>query len=186
MAAILDNPSDGEPDNEVATFLDGLLEAGLENVVHHLSSRPARADWVTFVALPNAMSALHRSSPLADVARRVFTRLAISGQQKVKGHVLMPDAFARLLIKWMKATGGSLESLRLDYSLTFPVVEDFLSPTRLEHLNCLSLCKLDLSRISKARFCTGTLLFSLRGRLCEQSAHGQLGWQKAEHCNGLR
>lgn len=182
---ILGSPSDGEPKNEVATFLDCLSEAALENVARYLSFCPTRAEWVAFVALQDAMSALHRSSALADVARRHFTRFCISGRGKVMGHSMMSGEHPSLLLQWIQVVGKSMESLRLDYSLKFLDFKGLLSLMDMPHESCLSLHKLDLRNISAKSLCTDALLYATRGHVSELAADGDFGSQIAKHCHGL-
>lgn len=61
----------------LSSRLHELTESALHNVLRHLSSKPSKLDWVSFVQIQDALMAVHPSIPLRDAMLESLTRLVV-------------------------------------------------------------------------------------------------------------
>lgn len=153
-----------------STRLDDLSDEALQNVVRHLSSKPRKVNWTKYVRPQDALTSVHSSSPLSDVASSSFPVITLPMSHE-------------LVAEWLQSAGESLVDLTMNRGALHGLGS--IEPT-LESLvgNSRALRRLDIGHLSPTL--PNDLLRATRGRLHELVANRWAMKGIELHCMGLR
>lgn len=169
------------------SFLDGLSDEALQNVLRRTSDFPSKANWTGYIHPAQAMLLFEPSSRLAKAARATFTGVCTASQAhdaSEAGTIFLPSA-GSALARWLSLAGDSLISMRLDRDLGLldgEALKQLLEPLKDK---CVSLAELDVSAIAPDPFVTAVLQ-ATAGRLRKLSVAGPMVADIREHCVGLQ
>lgn len=176
------------------TRLHELPESALQRVLRHLSSKPARWNWRSFVDSEDALTALYHCSALRGVARESFKRIVVhvldNGERELGNLDMVHLRSTNDLIRWCQAAGESLTELAFaaDRHRDVARKEDESILQALEG-NCHFLRRLDFIdfEILKTDMVKASLERT-RGRLRQFSTPSLIPRAPAieRHCIGLR